>query len=67
MLCKHTGTSIENKSDKFVCEMDLEKNICYVMKSTGTLIYKSIKKIKKTEPLRSKYDDEILIKLILYG
>ena len=27
--------------------MDLEKNIYYVMKSTGTLIYKSIKKNKE--------------------
>ena len=24
-LCKHAGTIIENKGDKFVCEMDLKK------------------------------------------
>ena len=61
----NTQKQLFKKSDKFICEKNLKKKLLY-NKINRDFYIKVSKRIKKTEPLSSIYDDEILIKLILY-
>ena len=65
-LCKHEGTILDNKNNKFVCEMD-NKKIYKLFNEIVTNFYIKVFERKKiAEQLNSKYDDEYCIKFTVY-
>ena len=65
-LCKHMGTVIENCNNKFVCEMNCNKNYSLYNEINKNCYIKVLKRTIINEPLNTKYDDEIVVKFIVY-
>ena len=60
------GTIIKNCNNKLVCEINCKKNYLLYNEINKNCYIKVLKRTKISEPLNSKYDDEIIIKFIVY-
>ena len=65
-LHKYMGTILENKNNKFVCEMDNKKNYALYNEIGRNFYIKVLERKKIVEQLNRKYDDKIGIKFIVY-
>lgn len=62
-LCRHKGRIIENKENRFGCVIESRKNNTLLEELNKNSF---IKQKKISEPLNLKYDDEILVAIIVY-
>ena len=60
------GTILDNKINKFVCEMDNKKNWKLFNELVQNCYIKVLDRKKIIAPLNSEYDDEVHIKFIVY-
>ena len=57
---------LEKEQKKFICEMDYKNNILLYEKMNKNLLIKVLKRTKNKAALKSKNDNEIIIKFAVY-
>ena len=57
---------LEKEQKKFICEMDYKNNILLYEKINKNLLIKVLKRTKNKAALKSKNDNEIIIKFAVY-
>ena len=66
LICNHKSgiKFIENKNNRFICEIPLKKEHILLEELNKSCYVKVINTRKKAEPLNSIYDDEFFLKVV---